>query len=84
MFNSIMNIKFVPVNYKRGIKILVIFILSITSSFGQNKSEALWTQVDESAIERNQERKEKPVAYKTFSLDLAAMQAMLRRAPLED
>ncbi|MBL0255987.1 MAG: hypothetical protein IPQ03_00110 [Bacteroidetes bacterium] len=84
MFNSIMNIKFVPVNYKRGIKILVIFILSITSSFGQNKSEALWTQVDESAIERNQERKEKPVAYKTFSLDLAAMQAILLQAPLED
>ncbi|MBK9540851.1 MAG: hypothetical protein IPO49_00880 [Bacteroidetes bacterium] len=84
MFNSIMNIKFVPVNYKRGIKILFIFILSITSSFGQNKSEALWTQVDESAIERNQERKEKPVAYKTFSLDLAAMQAILLQAPLED
>ena len=66
---------------------LLLFILSVgvCFSFGQNIApEKLWQEFDDSALQqRLPERVIIPNAYRAFKLDKAALQNLLRQAPLE-
>ena len=61
---------------------VIVFFLQ-SKSFSQGSSASLWNVIPESSIENADKREEKPVAYKTYSLDLQAMQSLLQNAPME-
>ncbi len=68
---------------------LFLFILTFGSMFvfGQDKTastDKLWREIDDSALQRQlPQRQIIPNAYRTFTLDKAALRNLLRQAPME-
>ena len=65
-------------------KHLLLFFFSLTVlNFAQRTSDALWNEISETDISHAGHRVIIPQVYKTYSLDLAQIQTILKTAPME-
>jgi len=66
-----------------GIVTILVFMFTATT-FAQNSSEYLWTDIEEGAIVASGDRVIIPTTYRTLKLDFSNMKTFLQSAPDED